>query len=126
MAETCVVVARSNVPDLVGGATYDIPPIQLGSELTRTPYKEYNAIRGFVQTNVAGNLHIYQAWNRADLVGALPLATPPAIVNVTPYAGGLATGLQVVQPLYAPWVRVAYVNGPVAQASFRLHLEAIQ
>ena len=134
------VVAQTSIT-LGIGASYIGPVIHLLpwdptllGQVTTTTIEGLPQIIGFANSDQAGAVGIYFGMGAAGLAdfGPPPAAPDPnaTCLFVWPVAGGvpgvplLNAGL-VATPIVGPYVQVRYLNGAVAQTTFRLWVIAV-
>lgn len=100
-------VAFATTTPLGGSATYS-PNSGLGVDAGR-----YRRVTGKVFADVAGTLHVETADDNGGVAGTWdPVVTPVTV--------GALTVVTFDHTIPAQWVRLRYVNGASAQATFRL------
>lgn len=82
------------------------------------------SVVGFMHSDQAGQLDIWQGSYQADVSGAAAVAGATLVIPNVNAGGG--NGVEVSDIISAPWVRFVYTNGAIQQTVFRLELRAVR
>ena len=119
------VLVRS-AANITNGAAYESGGLQVQSDVLNDPQSDYTGL--LIMANASGNgqLQLYWGYQLADLA-VLPVAVGITVQQNFNLVGGAVTGLVVASPVYAPYLRVRFLNNSgLDYTSFRLHVYGLE